>query len=544
MNRSQAIKPTQSHILADATLPRMPTSILVPVLTTFFILVLTKGLYNLFLHPLRTYPGPWYARISRFWYSYRFLRGTLSFDIKVLHDKYGDVVRVAPDELSYANGDAWETIYGRIIRPGSDKPSAFKLDPLLYGNITASSDIAIDSDGSLHQDQKRGLIQAFSKKALSAYENKQLHLSLSFISRVACYISSRTITTGTDPRSPVQNILDLNAWFSSLALDLSAQIVLSQELGAMALLPELHPGIKALQKGDWGIGFYMQIQRFVKIPDFATRGLPGLAAKYQILDKLPFAREAVKKRLSAGVEDKKADRDMVSYILAEENVDKIGKTKIDLLSRFLILTAFETTSTLLSATIYYLLSSPYACKLACEEIRDRSRFPNLDSVTVSSTQNLPYLNACFQESMRLFPPIGNIVTRIVPTPSASILGKSVPGNTVVAVNQWATYRREENFKRPEGFCPSRWLGDEKFRNDDKLDSVHPFGFGPKICPGKDLALINARLIIARLLWEFDMELDERSRNWEQQTVGILWHPAPLFVKSYGRVAAQRGGNKE
>lgn len=167
MNRSQELKVPHSYIFVKASqgkFPNMSVSLIVPISTTLvssrpqthhstlsqgsandpqLILVVTKGLYNVFLHPLHSYPGPWYARISRFWYSYRFLRGTLSFDIKELHDKYGDVVRVAPNELSYANGDAWETIYGRIARPGSDTPSTFKLDPLLYGGIAASSDIIV-----------------------------------------------------------------------------------------------------------------------------------------------------------------------------------------------------------------------------------------------------------------------------------------------------------------------------------------------------------------------------------------------------------------
>lgn len=133
-----------------------------------------------------------------------------------------------------------------------------------------------------------------------------------FISRIGSYLSSRTFTPGTDPSAPPRKILDLNAWFSNLALDLSAQIVLTQDLGAITMLPEPHPGIKTLQKGAWAIGLFMQIQRFVniRVPNFVTRGLPGIAAKYQILERVPFAREAVKKRLGAGVEDKNADRDM------------------------------------------------------------------------------------------------------------------------------------------------------------------------------------------------------------------------------------------
>jgi len=73
------------------------------------------AIYNIFLHPLRQYPGPWYTKVSRLWFIIKVFHGTVVYDIKKLHDKYGDVVRIAPDELSYTNPDAWQEIYGTLI---------------------------------------------------------------------------------------------------------------------------------------------------------------------------------------------------------------------------------------------------------------------------------------------------------------------------------------------------------------------------------------------------------------------------------------------
>jgi hypothetical protein len=65
-----------------------------------------------FLHPLRKYPGPtlWCAtRLPWCWYQ---SQGTLNQKLLELHLKYGQTVRVAPNELSFTSDEAWKTIYG------------------------------------------------------------------------------------------------------------------------------------------------------------------------------------------------------------------------------------------------------------------------------------------------------------------------------------------------------------------------------------------------------------------------------------------------
>jgi len=103
----------------------------------------------------------------------------------------------------------------------------------------------------------------------------------------------------------------------------------------------------------------------------------------------------------------------------------------------------------------------------------------------------------------------------------------------------------------EKFLPERWLdGDERdprFERDKRAASI-PFSLGRRDCIGKkyvpsfcdtrhltnnphSLAHAEMRLILVRFLFNFDLGLDERSKNWAHELkVFSLWEKAPLLVK--------------
>jgi hypothetical protein len=68
------------------------------LLSKIFGSIIAKTLYNVLFHPLRKFPGPLPARASRLYYSYYRSTGQLEIKTKELHEKYGSVVRIAPDE--------------------------------------------------------------------------------------------------------------------------------------------------------------------------------------------------------------------------------------------------------------------------------------------------------------------------------------------------------------------------------------------------------------------------------------------------------------
>ena len=68
-------------------------------------------IYRLYFHPLSKYPGPLLARISPLPIIIALVRGRLPFFVKNAHDKYGSIVRIMPNELSFDEEPAWKVGY-------------------------------------------------------------------------------------------------------------------------------------------------------------------------------------------------------------------------------------------------------------------------------------------------------------------------------------------------------------------------------------------------------------------------------------------------
>ncbi|KAI4218544.1 MAG: hypothetical protein L6R36_008897 [Xanthoria steineri] len=171
----------------------------------------------------------------------------------------------------------------------------------------------------------------------------------------------------------------------------------------------------------------------------------------------------------------------------------------------------------------------------------RAAFENQDEITlrsVSNTSLLPYLEAVAQESLRMYPPAPGLLPRVTGPGGAIIDGHFVPenvgyifGTVSLGVHQWSAYRSSANFACPDTFDPERWLPDPpaKYRGDVKA-ALQPFHLGPRGCVGKTLAYHEFRSIMARVLWNFDLQLDEESRNWHDQGEYVIWDKPPLWVR--------------
>ena len=127
--------------------------------------VVIIAVYNLYFHPLASYPGPLLARASRLWYIKSLLQGTIHSDVRDLHARFGDVVRIAPDELAYAHLDAWKDIYGH--RVGKKE---IPKDPLFYHNTASGPLSVLAAPGARHGELRRLLSHGFSERALRDQE--------------------------------------------------------------------------------------------------------------------------------------------------------------------------------------------------------------------------------------------------------------------------------------------------------------------------------------------------------------------------------------
>lgn len=91
------------------------------------------------------------------------------------------------------------------------------------------------------------------------------------------------------------------------------------------------------------------------------------------------------------------------------------------------------------------------------------------------------------------------------------------------------YHNELNFTKPLEYHPERFLGDPRFAND-RLDAFQPFSMGHADCVGRNLAYSEMRLILARILFSFDLKLADVGSDWiKGQKVYIVWQKPSLNV---------------
>ncbi|XP_016485318.1 putative (S)-N-methylcoclaurine 3'-hydroxylase isozyme 2 [Nicotiana tabacum] len=124
-----------------------------------------------------------------------------------------------------------------------------------------------------------------------------------------------------------------------------------------------------------------------------------------------------------------------------------------------------------------------------------------DFVKESDLSTLPYLDACFKETLRLHPP-GPLLLPHRAVQTCEVMGYRIPKDTQVLVNMWAIARDPKIWDDASSFKPERFINakiDHKGRNFEYI----PFGSGRRICAGEPLASRFIPLAVASFIHKFD-----------------------------------------
>lgn len=196
----------------------------------------------------------------------------------------------------------------------------------------------------------------------------------------------------------------------------------------------------------------------------------------------------------------------------------------------LLLAGSETTATALDGLTWYLLKNPASLQALTTELL--GTFTSQDQITSDSTAPLPYLNSVIEEGLRLFPPAPFALPR--DSPGAVIDGHYVPEDVVVGVEVYAMQMDPRNFVAPDSFRPERWLG-EGFVGDDRR-AFQPFSTGPRACLGVNLAYMEMRIALSKVVWTFEMEMACEIDDWNEACRNyLLWRKPALLIKYHPRV---------
>lgn len=118
-----------------------------------------QKLHHALTTPLRAVPGPWWSHITHYPLKLANIRGQRVHFIHSLHQKYGPVVRIAPDEVAIADADAAKTIH----RPASGYEKAAWYKQFVQGNADGMFDM---TDAKRHAARRRLFARAFGKSEI------------------------------------------------------------------------------------------------------------------------------------------------------------------------------------------------------------------------------------------------------------------------------------------------------------------------------------------------------------------------------------------
>lgn len=182
----------------------------------------------------------------------------------------------------------------------------------------------------------------------------------------------------------------------------------------------------------------------------------------------------------------------------------------------------------LTGLVWLLMKNPRVLEKLASEVR--SAFSNPDEITFTAVNNCKYLLACIEEGLRVYPPSPQPHHRIVPPGGATVNGEFLPEGVSVSIPIYAASNSPANWTRPDEFIPERWLGENPEFDGDQRDASQPFQIGPRACIGRNLAYVEIKLIIARLIWQFDLENATQEDWMGGQKVFMVWEKMPLWIK--------------
>ncbi|EFQ98022.1 averantin oxidoreductase [Nannizzia gypsea CBS 118893] len=472
------------------------------------------AVYNIFLHPLRSYPGPILDSATQLIYSYHMVKGDSAKYIATLHERYGDVVRVGPRELSYISPSANRTIFAGK----QNENSVYEKNPVIWllGSTEPVTNVFF---APLHDNirYRKLITPALSENALREQEPVIQNL-------IDGLINGLRNRTGQAQFPDSQGIVNIAAWYNFAVFDILTRLSFGEEQGCLKR-GDYDPWLQALYEGLLMSHFVQAAHRLKPYHVILEWCIPSGLSKVHN----PKAAEYYPRKLKE-YRDKQGNVKPVTTRPEFASFFQEGLSNEELEDNVNILVAAgaDSTITTLSSLTYYLTHNRHCYDMLKSEIK--STFQAEHEITLAATRRLDYLGAVIRETLRIHPPVPVGLHRVAPKNGAVIDGRPVPGGTWVSIANLAASRSPKYWRDPERFIPERWLGeDSKFASDNR-QAFTPFSIGQRSCIGMTFSNAILRLVIARLFWNFDLEAEPNNIDPHDTPEYAVWEAKPLWLK--------------
>lgn len=333
--------------------------------------------------------------------------GNLHNRLEEFHRKYGSIVRIAPNELSFTDSKAWKDIYSTRSGHLSFKRNQTWFKPAAKG-VPQSIMGPNEED---HARFRKTLVHAFSDKSLK----EQAPMIESHVDQLISQLRKFDVDTA----------LDLVEWLNFTTFDIAGDLCFGESFHCLEN-GKADPWVEISYDFGKGLALIAAVNFYPPLDKLLRLVIPKQIMQ-RTTDHIAMSRAKVMKRLSTD-----SDRpDFVTHIL-KQNKEKESKAErkamspaeIGLNMAVLIFAGSETTSTALSAIMRMLVQNKDPLAKLVHEVR--STYTNEADINMASASGMEYLEAVINEGLRTCPPAVIGIPRIVPEGGEMVCGQFVP----------------------------------------------------------------------------------------------------------------------
>ncbi|KAL7267866.1 hypothetical protein RUND412_009532 [Rhizina undulata] len=449
-------------------------------------------IYRLYFHPLSKYPGPFLAKITSLHALYHAFRGDRHIVTYEAHKKYGPYVRLSPNFLTVNTKEGLKEIYG--VNKNVQKSDFYRAAAGHWSNYVTSTVSAIDKQE--HARKRKVLAHAFTDTALKSMEQYVMPSVETLCNIIATGEQSIDFEGGGKGKGKWRG--DMSKWANYFTFDIMGELSFGKNFGMLEgdenrKMPDVinkstHRGLIC--------GTVKQLDTY-RLDAWFMR--PIVEAQKQMWK---FAGQKANERMAM-----KGDRkDFFHYLINAKNSEGENPYSISELwaeSRLLVIAGSDTTATTIAASLFYLTRNPEILAKLTTEIR--ATFTSASEIHLGPTiDSCHYLKAVVEETLRMSPSIPGPMPRVVLPGGLKIDTEFFPAGVELGVSPYTLHRNPLYYSSPHEFNPSRWLNEDGEMAGD-FSAFAPFSIGSRGCIGKRLAYIEVEIVLARLVWGFEMK---------------------------------------
>lgn len=376
--------------------------------------------YRIYFHPLSSYPGPIAAKMTDLYSTYHAWKGDRHLEFWRCHEKYGSIVRFGPNSLSFNTSTALKEIYG--YKANVRKGDFYLAFPATKDAVSTHSAI----DKAAHARKRRVLSHAFSDTAIKSMEKYILSHILQLCSNLGEHGATSRYSDNAEKGGQWTEPKDMSLQADWMTFDIMGDLCFGKAFG-MLERPDNRFATDLISNAAHRhlmCGTYLPLHKY-HIDKILFRKIASMRERY-----MKFSKAQAAERMKMGSEvDRK---DFFYYLLKAKDPEtgaSFGVSELWGESNLLIIAGSDTTSTALTAAVFYLVHNPRVLEKLTREVRHA--FNDVEEIRSGPTlAKLQYVRACIDEAMRLSPSVGGILPRQILHGGMEVDGHKLPEGTV------------------------------------------------------------------------------------------------------------------